>query len=958
MQQLPGGGGGGIQIVIGLQPFGNGGLHGSVFGRAVQPADIFRDGIAQLLHRQTHTIGELGVVLKQGVGPGDTLALLVFAVRHAGHGGAPGLGAAGGVGQEHLVAEQLGQQLDIGRFAAAGAGTVEFHQGLAELAALQGEFVEAVVLLGDGLQVAPVGLVQGHLVGRDHTQGLAALGAGGHAAAAAGAVQGGNAHGELQARQLGTLGGGVLQPGRGVLDLVLVQQVRADHRMGAHKGAAVALDTLVLVPHGQVGGNAALFILGGAQGHGAVLHALEGGNRQVIALLGVDGHQDVPDDVGHVGTGRLDGSAGEVLPLRLDVHLHQGVDAGVHGGDVHIDDLFALEAVGLFHGVLHMGHGVLHGDHPGQLEEGGLEHHVGAVAQAQGLRLLIGVDDVEVDIVFGDIAEDVPGDVLLQLIFLPLAVQQEAAVGLPLGDDVILGQVRLVVAGHKVGAADIVGGADGMPAEAQVALGDAEGLLGVVLKVSLTVHIRGFADDLDGGFVGAHGAVGAQAPELAADGALRLGEQGSAYRQGQMGHIVLDADGEVILGLIQQQVVEHGLQLGGGGVLAGQAVPPGEDQGAVFLVDIGGADILVQRLADGAGLLHPVQHGDAPDCLGHGGHQVLDAEGAEQVHLQEAHLLAPGVQVIDDLLGAAGHAAHGHDDALGVGCAIVVEQVVFPARQAGDLGHVVLHHVGEVGVIGVVGLPQLEVDIGVIHQGAHAGVLGVQSIGPEAGQGVIVHQLGIFVVTQHVDLLDLVGGAEAIEEVQEGDTGADGGQMRHGGQVRRLLDAAAGQHDKAGLAAVHHVAVVAEDGEGVGSYGAGRHMQHAGQTLAGDAVHGGDHQHQALGCGEAGGQGAGLQCAVAGAAGTGLGLHLHQAHRLAEDVLLSLGGPVVGVFGHGAGGRDRIDGCNLGEGIGHIRRRLVAVTDFQELAHIDSSSYFFCGGPTQTAVCLYTQVSF
>ena len=603
-------------------------------------------------------------------------------------------------------------------------------------------------------------------------------------------------------------------------------------------------------------------------------------------------------------------------------------------------------------------HGVLHGDDISQLEERRLQHHVGPVAQTQGLGFLIGVDDVEMNVVFRDIAQDVAGDVLLQLVLGPLAVQQEAAVGLQLGDDVVLGQIGLVVAGHKVGTADIVGGADGVLAEAQMALGDAEGLLGVVLKVRLAVHIRGFADDLDGVLVGTHGAVGAQAPELAADGALGLGEQGSAHGQGQVGHVILDADGEVVLGLLQQQIVEHGLQLGGGGVLAGQAIASGEDQGAVRLVDIGGADVLIQGLADGTGFLHTVQHGDALHGLGHGGHQVLAGEGTEQVHLQEAHLLTLGVQIIDDLLGAAGHAAHGHDDALCVRRAVIVEQVIFPARQAADLGHVVLHHVGEVGIVGVVGLPQLEVDIGVIHQGAHPGILGVQGVGAESGQGLVIHQLGVFVIAQHIDLLDLVAGTEAVEEVQEGDPGPDGRQMGHGGQVCGLLDAAAGEHGKARLAAVHHVAVVAEDGEGVGAHGAGRHMQHAGQTLAGDAVHGGDHQHQALGGGEAGGQSTGLQCAVTCAAGAGLGLHLHQADGLAEDVLFSVGGPFVGFLRHGGRRGDGIDARYLGKGIGNIGGGFVAVTDFQELAHIGSSSHIFAAAPHRPPSDLYIHFSF
>ena len=208
----------------------------------------------------------------------------------------------------------------------------------------------------------------------------------------------------------------------------------------------------------------------------------------------------------------------------------------------------------------------------------------------------------------------------------------------------------------------------------------------------------------------------------------------------------------------------------------------------------------------------------------------------------------------------------------------------------------------------------------------------------------MIHQLGVLVVGQHVDLLYLVAGAEAVKEVQEWDAGLDGAQVCHGGQVSGLLDAAAGQHGKAGLTAVHHVGVVAEDGERVGAHGTGRHVQHAGQTLAGDAVHGGDHQHQALGGGEAGGQRAGLQCAVARAAGAGLGLHLHQTDGLAEDVLLALSGPGIRVFRHGAGRGDGIDGCDLGERIGYVCSRFVTVADLHELAHFLSSSCRFSAG--------------
>ncbi len=88
----------------------------------------------------------------------------------------------------------------------------------------------------------------------------------------------------------------------------------------------------------------------------------------------------------------------------------------------------------------------------------------------------------------------------------------------------------------------------GVIAEAQVADGHAAGLLGVVLEVGLDVLVGVVADDLDGVLVGADGAVAAKAPELALDGAWAavLGASGS-IGQGEVGHVVDDADGELAL---------------------------------------------------------------------------------------------------------------------------------------------------------------------------------------------------------------------------------------------------------------------------------------------------------------------------------------------------------------------------------------------------------------------------
>ena len=81
----------------------------------------------------------------------------------------------------------------------------------------------------------------------------------------------------------------------------------------------------------------------------------------------------------------------------------------------------------------------------------------------------------------------------------------------------------------------------------------------------------------------------------------------------------------------------------------------------------------------------------------------------------------------------------------------------------------------------------MEVDIRVLGGAALMGMLGVQAALAEGLHLVPVHQaldLGIAVLgLDGVDLLDLVGGAEAVEEVQEGHGGLDGAQVGDQGQI-------------------------------------------------------------------------------------------------------------------------------------------------------------------------------
>ena len=358
----------------------------------------------------------------------------------------------------------------------------------------------------------------------------------------------------------------------------------------------------------------------------------------------------------------------------------------------------------------------------------------------------------------------------------------------------------------------------------------------------------------------------------------------------------------------------------------------------------GSHHVQIHRLAHGAGLLGAVQHGDALAGGGDGGSEVLDGEGAVQVDLHHAHLAALGVEEVHGLLHGLGGGAHDHDHILGVGRAVVVEELVVPAGELVDLVHVVLDGVRQRGSLLVGALLALEVHVGVDVVAPVGGMLGVQGAAAEGLQGVLVHQAPQVLVVQGLDALHLVRGAEAVEAVHEGVPGVNGGKVRHGAQVHGLLGAGGHEHGVAGGAAGHEVRVIAEDGVVVAGHHAGGDVHDAGQELAAHGVHGGDHQHEALGGREGGGQGAGLQRAVAGTGGAGLGLHLDHVHRGAEQVLAALGRPLIHLLRHGRRRRDGIDGGHLCERIRHMRRSGVAIHDCVFLFHLVHLSWYVLSG--------------
>ncbi len=436
-----------------------------------------------------------------------------------------------------------------------------------------------------------------------------------------------------------------LEAPRGAGEFLFGGEEGAYRRVRADVGALVALDAVLLDPFRDVDGDASLLEACGGEGEDAV--GGEGGDREVVSLLAQDGEYHLAHVIGHMLR------EAEVQPVLIVgvapglrvIDLHQALHREVDGAQVHLDHLVTLAAVLLADRVLEELHGPLEGEHPGELEEGGLHDHVDAAAEPGGGGDADGVHVVKADLLAGYVAPHAGWEMPLHILHrVPGGVQQKGPTLLDPLQKVVDLHVGRFLAGDEVGRVDEVGGLDRAFAEAQVGDGDPPRLLGVVGEVGLHVEVGVVADDLDRGLVGPDGAVRTHSPEAALDGSLRRGGKGSLHREGSVAHIVGDPHGEVALARGAVHVVEDALHVHRPELLGAQTVAPGvEFRNRAAALHEGGADVLVERLAQRPRLLRAVEHRDLARRRRNHREERPSVEGAVQPHLDEPHLLAGAV---------------------------------------------------------------------------------------------------------------------------------------------------------------------------------------------------------------------------------------------------------------------------------------------------------------------------
>ena len=711
--------------------------------------------------------------------------------------------------------------------------------------------------------------------------------------------------------------------------------------MRANQRAASALDAVFGDPGRNVDRDAALLITGRTGRDRAVRIHLR--NGQLVALL-LEDRLDVLEEVRIVGD--RDGlcAFGGGCPGFRIVDLFDRVHAGVDRGIVLRDDRVALLGVGLLCRSLHVFKRLIRRDDVREFEERGLHDRVDAAAHADFARELDCIDVVELEMVLCDRVLHGRGQLLLHFFKGPRRVQKERAAFLDAFRNRVAGDVRRVVACRKVRLVDEVRALDRGLAEAQMGYRETAGLLGVVGEVALRVHVGVVADDLDAVLVRADRTVGTETEELAGDRAFRRGVHERTHREAGERDVVDDTDREVILGLVLIEVIIDSLDHRGREFLAAETVASADDlDAAATRFTERGHDVLIQRFAEGAGLLGAVEDCDLLAGCRDRFEELVCRERTVQTDLDETELLALAVQVVDRLFRNVCAAAHDDENFLRIGCADIVEEVIVTARDLADLVHIMLNDLGDLGVVIVRCFTVLEIDVRVLRRTAEVRMIRVHCARTERCDRIAIEELIHVCIVDELDLLDFMRRTEAIEEMAERNGRLDCGKMRDQRKVHDFLYGSGCEERKARLTARHYVAVIAEDGECMCCERTGGYVEYAGEQLAADFVHVGDHKEQALRRRKGRRERACFEGAVHSACSACFGLHLCDANLLSEQVQTSVCRPLVSDFRHRRGRSDRINCGNIGKCIRDMRSSGITV-DRHGFCH-SVSSYYFWGFP-------------
>ncbi len=222
--------------------------------------------------------------------------------------------------------------------------------------------------------------------------------------------------------------------------------------------------------------------------------------------------------------------------------------------------------------------------------------------------------------------------------------------------------------------------------------GQATGFLGVIDEVPLGVPRRGVPDDFDVVFGRGDAAVTAQTIEQR----LEFGGRGQGVfrqSQGQIRHIIINADGKARLGLRFTELVEDRQHAVRSELFGGQTVTPPDHARQRFTFAMikglgqGGHHIQIQRFRLRARLFGAIEHRNGTRAFRQRREEMFRRERPIETHFQHANFFAARQQLINNFLAGANGRSHQHNDPFRLRMAVILKGFVFPTRCGSKVIH-------------------------------------------------------------------------------------------------------------------------------------------------------------------------------------------------------------------------------------------------------------------------------
>ena len=339
-----------------------------------------------------------------------------------------------------------------------------------------------------------------------------------------------------------------------------------------------------------------------------------------------------------------------------------------------------------------------------------------------------------------------------------------------------------------------------------------------------------------------------------------------------MGYIIVNTDGKAIQRRVFLEFFKDRENLIRRRVLAAQTEAAAHDNRAELGIIESTLNIEIQRFAQGARFLRMVENRNFLHGLRHKLEEVLDGERTIEMYAHQADFFALLVEVIHRFLYSLADRTHGNDDAVGVFGTIVVEQVMFTARDFGHVSHSFFHKIRQSFIELIGGFAFLEVYVRILGSAADNRMIRIQRTAAEFFYRFPVENLAQIVIIHNFNLLNFMGSTETIKEVDEGYAALDGYEMCYSSQIHDFLHTGFAEHGAAGLTGSHDILMVAEDIEGVSGKGAGGYVEHARQQFTRYLVKIRNHKQESLRCSVCRRQGTSLQGTMYGTGSASLRL--------------------------------------------------------------------------------------